>query len=220
MGLRRGFIYTTGYSGQSFATNNTGSINLPATSSLNLSGQFTIEGWLYAMNTTSSLPFQKVGAQYQYQGAWGATGLSFYFSTDTGLKYRELAAPVGQWFYFAYVVDMANTKATLRINDTTTELTGITGTPYTTTNPGIISSGSSPWRGYMDEIRFWNVAKSQADLTENKNTILKGDEAGLVGYWKMDGNAANSCTTTGAANNGTVVGGGSFEKTIVAPLAY
>ena len=40
--------------------------------------------------------------------------------------------------------------------------------------------------GFVDEVRIWNVARSQSEIRANKNISLLGNEAGLVGYWKFD----------------------------------
>lgn len=208
MNLLSAMMFSTlNFTGTSYKTSPTGTITLPATASLNLTNNFTIEGWLYALNTTSSLPFQKTGADYQYQAEWGAFGLKFYMGTTSGFHALTVAAPVGEWFYFAYTLDMAAGTMILRVNNTTATKTGITGTHYTTTSTGKISASSSPFQGYYDEIRFWGTTRSQSDLTANKDSALIGDEAGLVGYYKMNGNANNSCITTGAANHGTASGG-------------
>jgi hypothetical protein len=42
------------------------------------------------------------------------------------------------------------------------------------------------WSGLIDEVRIWNVARSQAEIKADMYLRLKGDEPGLVGYWPFD----------------------------------
>lgn len=78
-------------------------------------------------------------------------------------------------------------------------------------NPASI--GFVPHEGSMDEVRFWNTARTQAQIVANMNNQLTGSEAGLVGYWDMNRNGQgagltvdNKATATGAPLNGTTVG--------------
>jgi Concanavalin A-like lectin/glucanases superfamily/Secretion system C-terminal sorting domain len=73
--------------------------------------------------------------------------------------------------------------------------------------------GGRNWNGTMDEVRFWNTARTQAQIVANMSSQLTGTEAGLVGYWDMNRNGQgagltvdNKATATGAALNGTTVG--------------
>ncbi|MCL4704400.1 T9SS type A sorting domain-containing protein [bacterium] len=52
--------------------------------------------------------------------------------------------------------------------------TGYEGGPRTTTH------------GIIDEVRIWNIAKTQTQIQANMYTSLQGNEPGLVGYWRFD----------------------------------
>ncbi|MBI1923618.1 leucine-rich repeat domain-containing protein [Candidatus Poribacteria bacterium] len=64
--------------------------------------------------------------------------------------------------------------------------------------------GSQFWYGLLDEVRVWNVARTQADIQSTMNTTLHGDEPGLVGYWNFDDGTARDRSPNG--NHGTLVG--------------
>ena len=53
--------------------------------------------------------------------------------------------------------------------------------------------------GMVDEVRLWNVARTQEQIQQNLLTNYKGDEQGLVGYWQLDDNV-NDASVNG--NNG------------------
>jgi len=40
--------------------------------------------------------------------------------------------------------------------------------------------------GLIDEVRLWNVARSQAQIQADMVRVLRGDEPGLVGYWRFN----------------------------------
>ena len=44
----------------------------------------------------------------------------------------------------------------------------------------------SPFVGFIDEVRIWNVARTEAEIRADMNTELTGNEPGLVAYWKFD----------------------------------
>ena len=40
--------------------------------------------------------------------------------------------------------------------------------------------------GLIDEVRLWDVARSQAQIQSDMVRVLRGDEPGLVGYWRFN----------------------------------
>ncbi len=44
----------------------------------------------------------------------------------------------------------------------------------------------SPFVGQIDDVRIWNIVRSDADIRSDMITELNGDEPGLVGYWKFN----------------------------------
>ena len=51
---------------------------------------------------------------------------------------------------------------------------------------GMNASGKEPFQGELKEVRIWNRARLRAEIQAAMNHRLKGDEAGLVGYWPCD----------------------------------
>ncbi|MDJ0506560.1 MAG: lectin-like protein, partial [Nostocales cyanobacterium LE14-WE12] len=70
------------------------------------------------------------------------------------------------------------------------------------------AANSQYFKGEIDEVRVWNVAKTQSQIQANLNQKLSGKEQGLVGYWNFEeatGNTVNDLTTN--KNNGTLING-------------
>jgi subtilisin-like proprotein convertase family protein len=53
------------------------------------------------------------------------------------------------------------------------------------------TNGSEYFDGEIGEISIWNVARSQSELQADMAHALKGNEPGLVGYWRFDEGAGN-----------------------------
>lgn len=69
------------------------------------------------------------------------------------------------------------------------------------------SSGFYPINGKIDEVRVWNVARTQVQIRDDMCRSLQGNETGLIGYWNMNDASSSSdlnvMDNTGNGNNGT-----------------
>jgi hypothetical protein len=64
----------------------------------------------------------------------------------------------------------------------------------TSLNDYLIGKGldrTAPFNGAIDELRIWNVARSQAQLQTDRALPLVGNEPHLVGYWNFDEGAGD-----------------------------
>ncbi|MDO9041627.1 MAG: LamG-like jellyroll fold domain-containing protein [Desulfocapsaceae bacterium] len=86
--------------------------------------------------------------------------------------------------------------------------------------------GKAPWTNYnnfngqMDELRVWNVARTQAQIQYAMNRSLVGNETGLVAYWPFN-DAAGSPTADDASQYnhvGTLYNGAAIVADSTAPV--
>jgi alpha-tubulin suppressor-like RCC1 family protein len=121
----------------------------------------------------------------------------------------------GRWHQVAFVVDVNGGR--IFVDGTLTASLPWTGTPgpTTTSQPltlGYYHGGSANeyYSGLLDDVRIWNVARSQAQIQADMMHRLTGTEPNLIAYWKLDdgtgATATNSAVATGSACNGALAG--------------
>ncbi len=128
-------------------------------------------------------------------------GFTQFGVTDYLFNY---AVPTNTWVHLAFV---CNTNTRLYVNGVLQDQ-----------NPATISLplqqlGSDPrfgdyFKGMLDEVRVWNVARSQAQIQANLNRTLSLPQANLLAYWRFDeGSGANAFDSGGSGHTGVLVGG-------------
>jgi alpha-tubulin suppressor-like RCC1 family protein len=133
------------------------------------------------------------------------------FDGDAGLNGGFVAD--GRWHHVALVVDASGGR--LFVDGTLKASRAWTGAPGAPTTTQPLNFGTYPpltnsYIGHLDEVRIWNVARSQADLQADMGHGLTGSEPGLLGYWRLNegagGSATNLAVTTGSACDGVLSG--------------
>jgi hypothetical protein len=75
------------------------------------------------------------------------------------------------------------------------------------------------FNGIIDEVRIWDVARTQQEIQQYIYQQLTGTEPGLVGYWQFnEGTGITAYDKTGNAQNGSLQGGVSYTNSS-APIA-
>ena len=134
----------------------------------------------------------------------------------------------GQWYHVAAVYDPGAGKKYIYVNG---ELDGeanaysagsVLGTGVS--RYGFIGVGSEAssfnanrgpahwFNGLIDEVRVWDLARSQEEIQQTRNTYLTGDESDLASYWNFNDGTANDLTGNG--NHGTLWGDAQIPATV------
>ncbi len=122
---------------------------------------------------------------------------------------------INEWNHVASVID-ASGQQTLYINGVATKGSGgLTAYDWSvnTTYIGwdntvpVNGDASRVFNGFVDEVRIWNTERSAEDLSNNKYSVLNGDEAGLLAYYNFDDLATDATDLTGNGYTGTITGG-------------
>jgi hypothetical protein len=169
----------------------------------NTQENFTIEAWIYAnawkgQSWAGSIVTKDnhITNESGYAFRAGANGqLSYVMGTSSG--WNEVLSDnimnVEQWHHVA--VTVGSGVMTLYIDGASVGSESYTGTINNSEINVYIgeSAGFSGrnWDGIIDEVRMWNVTRTQAELTDNAATALTGTEPGLVMYLPMNEGTGN-----------------------------
>ncbi len=164
----------------------------------------TVEAWVFPMSLPAyndgkvilSRPYWNMEPWFAYElkiSNWGATdNPRFQFCITDGTvpmtgAYADDTSPVtmGTWTHLAGTYDGSMVR--LYVNG---QLTG--EIPFTADipegNTGLYLGGLSHtyFHGLIDDVRLWNVARTQQEIQDNMNIMLAGNESGLAGYWPLN----------------------------------
>ncbi len=184
-------------------------------SSYNFTSNITIEAWV------------KPGATMQYGGILSSGtantstvyfelymtpsgGLTFWFYSGAGRTNACTVNPLtaGAWYHVAVTYDGAHVtfyvngvQAGAQVAQTNVLVPPSGGTVRIGNTE---ETGDNYFKGVIDDVRLWNVVRTQADIAAFKDQELVGNESGLIGYWKLDegtGTTVADSSSTGVTLN-------------------
>jgi hypothetical protein len=171
-------------------------VNVPDHDLLDLTSTWTLEAWINPADATT-------GIDQDIISKWaGVTTASYILQIDATGKLRlvtnngitQTIVLSGRtlrdnvWQHVAATFDHGTVKLYLDGTLDTTVAGALT--PIASTEPlafgreGNYAGGTL--NGRIDEIRIWNVVRSGVKLAHSRARRLRGNEAGLVGYWHFD----------------------------------
>jgi hypothetical protein len=132
---------------------------------------------------------------------------------DTGV-----VIPENQWTHVALTYDPTAAEIRLYIHGVlaySAEGTGPIGDALPAQNELRIGSRqgatSQVFEGQIDDVRIWNVARTETEIQSNFQRRLTGSEPGLLAYFKFDESSGTSTADSGPHNlSGTLMGSASF----------
>ncbi|PWB67958.1 hypothetical protein C3F09_12555, partial [candidate division GN15 bacterium] len=170
----------------------------------------TMEAWIKPTKALSTMAILKkcnaIGGGAGYELYCGSAGYVYcrFNGVDASRAYSTTAYPSdGRWMHVAATYDGVSTK--MYINGVLEMTTAYTAAIVN--SPNILEIANDPsttarfFQGAIDEVRLWNVARSDADIKANMTRKLVGNETGLVGYWRFDETSGTSMNDETANNN-------------------
>lgn len=160
-----------------------------ATSTDYESADATIECWVRTETLSGNaciLGYRSATTRYSFHmnattiGMWNGSNYKTINSTFTP----------GQWYHLAFV--MTSSTTTVYVNGVSIGTTGnarsnVTGVEFFV---GVAMSNTlsimEPFKGTMDDIRVWNVARTGTQIQNNMYSDLTGTETNLVRYWNLN----------------------------------
>jgi hypothetical protein len=190
-------------------------VDIPGFANVIPTNEITIEFWQrvdVAQNqSTLSVNPDSVTDRINVHVPWSDGSVYWDFgniNTAGRLSYTPTNPIVGTWTHFAFVASQSSNYMAIYQNGTqVAQKTGMT--PFTRAGQhlilGAIPSGVF-FKGSLDEVRVWNVARSAAQISQNFKSTLIGNETNLVAYYRLDeGTGTSVVDAIGTGNNGTLI---------------
>jgi len=226
------FIRASPKPGKAIALNGTSDfVNVQDANSLDLTNQLTFEAWVNPTNAANGDLQVILGKARDGSGNSGynigltasgtvGIGLNDGLGNNTG-AISTAKIPSGVWTHVAATYDGATMKVYINgLLDGTNTFTLSLQNSSEALNIGRESAGLGRYfGGKIDEVRIWNVARTQAQIAFNAGVELLGNEPGLVGLWHFNELAGTTAfDDTFNANNGTLSGAGYVPSQAMSPI--
>ncbi|WP_254173084.1 LamG domain-containing protein [Planktothrix pseudagardhii] len=190
---------------------------------------FTVEAWVLDLSIPdtnlgiiTSAPSIKSSSNRGYYDFVEQTGRSFFaLHVPGGSNNAEVnnSLPKNVWIHLAGTYDPATKRQLFYING---KLVKSYTSSYKPEPPesaniynllrlgtGIIdrSGFGGNFKGYIDEVRIWNIVRTEQQIQESFNKPLTGKEPNLVGYWHLSNLSGNKVPDlTGNGLDGIIYG--------------
>jgi hypothetical protein len=170
------------------------------------SGAFTVELWLKLADSSSCRSL--IGKNYGQSWWVGYCGRLRSYLGGGSSYWDSGDIEIGRWVHIAVTTD-----GTTRRHYVDGALTG------TFTEPNPLGSSSDPLRigsdpvypytplAAIDEVRIWNVARTEEQIRSAMGAPLAAPPPGLVALWHLDGDARDSA----GSHHGALFGAASFS---------
>ncbi|MBL7885959.1 MAG: T9SS type A sorting domain-containing protein [Flavobacterium sp.] len=171
-----------------------------------IQNNITIEAWVKIQDLTEIRPilskYNTNASQVSYSLSVRDNGKIQFVVYQSLTAFRSLRTntsplTLNQWHHIAATFDLATQVSKIYVDGNNiastfdTPLATLTSI-YNSTIPvnigstTLVAGNRYYFMGSIDEVRFWNIARSQIDIQSFMNTELTGNESNLVSYWKLD----------------------------------
>ncbi|MFT5143373.1 MAG: hypothetical protein ACI84D_001998 [Thalassolituus oleivorans] len=169
---------------------------------------FTIEAWIRQQGTGAGEQFVAVRDKafalsiVNDDGMGGDVWITTWENSATPVQtfMADTNLPVGAWHHIAVTrsldkrttvyaqgVEVAFEQRVLLLDTAQAGDTLRIGRHGLESQPATSPTGPDGYfRGEIDELRFWSLAKTETEIASAFRTPLSGEEEGLVGYWPLD----------------------------------
>lgn len=157
-------------------------IAVPNSSSINLTGSFTLEAWVCPLNSangTDQVIIEKrrlTGMQAGYSLFLNTDGKAAIRTNGTVKLIGSSVIPSNQWTHVAVSFNSVSDRFSIYVNsvlDTTVIYSVTSPDPLANVDSLFVGKGAaSPYKGSLDEVRVWAGLKSAAEIQRNWRTTL------------------------------------------------
>ncbi len=187
-----------------------------------ISSMLTLEAWVKPIDQEYNYIINKGGNKYTMEllgglrPAFRFLGLTIDYSNvrnywERIVLYESISE--NEWTHIVCTYSSNDSSLKIYINGNLNQDVYATGLIQSSEDKLLIGAYFSEnfrlfFKGYIDEIRIWNIVRSESEIKENMNRTLFGNEIGLVGYWSFDEIVENNIFLDGTQNNndGNIIG--------------
>ena len=203
-------------------------VNCGVNTGFQISGKnITLEARI-KINSGGNFPYGYIIAKEESLGVNGYKGYALKIGNNNKITFKlggmqkielttaENTFATNQWFHIAATYDGIAMKIFVNgveqaRKEASFDLLPSENKPLLVGNS--LESSDNAFKGYIDEVRVWNITRTQDELTANMNKPLNvhnfnKEGSGLVGYWRLDENGGQ--TTVNAAVSNNLVKNGDF----------
>lgn len=206
----------------SFAQANSQYITVPHSASINLGPTFTMEAWVnYSGQNRTILDKGDYDYLWELNPNTNLSKMGFYTKATGAWSYSTGTVPQNTWTHVA--ITLSEGTLTFYINGVASGTAAVTfsqdAQPMNIGRQQPTFCACNHFNGSMDELRLWNVLRTQTDIQTYMNTTVPTNSAGLVAYYKFDeGTGGSTADATINGNNGTFVNGPSWQVPATSPV--
>ena len=209
-----------------FTQSNNQYVNVPHSSSINLGANFTMEAIVNYTGFNSTIVDKgNYDFLWQLNANSNNNRMGFYIAATNTWVYSTGSVPQGISTHVAIVCNGGS--ITFYINGG--DAGGGSGSARQDNLAMTIgrqqpSSGGcqcNHMNGTIDELRIWNLARTQAQISNGINLGVPSNSAGLVALYNFDeGSGSTTADASGNGNNGTLVNGPVWVAAYARPASY
>lgn len=176
--------------------------------SASVTTKFTMECWLKNDEVVKDVMFISGASPTYFRCLNGKLLMSIVLGGVQTTLAGLTSLTQGSWHHVAFSYDGVDMKVYLDgiLDNSAPKTTALTSFNILRIGRWIDTDQRS-LNGTLDDIRIWNVARTQTEIQADMNRELIGNEPGLVGYWKFnEGSGLVAIDSTANGNNGTISG--------------
>jgi len=190
---------------------------------------FTLEAWVYFESFPLSVKIFASGSQetnsFYLSNINRTEGIMLLVRNDEQAKghyVREKTVEQGKWNHITFTIDASENSQLYKDGNEIAQKPVYLPLNIKRTKNCIGRSNTHVgyfFHGLLGEIRLWNTARSEAEIAQNMNRRLTGNEPGLVGYWPLNERYGTIAYDKSPNNyHGTIHGQGERERVKKEPL--
>jgi len=180
-----------------------GYVEIPHSSAFDFTTGFTLEAWVAGSDTGSCTSIAGGG----YTTAWwvGVCGTTLRsYIQGTASRFDGGTVPANEFVHVAVTYDGTTRKHYIDGELVASHAdTGPMGTNALALRLNSDVNWQFSYASTLDEVRIWNVARTQDQLREAINHTINAPETGLVAVYHLDGSAVDSIAGHNGATGGT-----------------